>query len=164
MRPTLLVLCLVSMVGAGACSGTHESHNDRPAPRAVVISPSRRAPQVDVPALVGLTIDEVTKRVGPRLPVPAGFFDPTLDGELKRGAKMDSVALFRSKGLAMVVSYDYPSRQVSDFLLLGENENELMARAQLELGADEYLVLPVFQAERATQLLGLRVLANSLNQ
>ncbi|HEX8507675.1 MAG TPA: hypothetical protein VF630_20095 [Hymenobacter sp.] len=166
MRPTLLVLCLAAAMGAGACSGTHESSYDRAAPpRATVISPpSQRVPQVDVPALLGLSIDDINKRMGPRLPLPPGFFDPALLGELKRGAKMDSTALFRSEGLAMVVSYDFASRQVSDFLLLGENENELMARARLKLGADDYLVLPVYQAQRASQLFGVRVLANSPNQ
>ena len=36
-----------------------------------------------------------------------------------------------------------------------------MRRANLELGAADYLVLPVFEEQRPTQLMGLRVLATA---
>ncbi|ALW85758.1 hypothetical protein AUC43_12050 [Hymenobacter sedentarius] len=83
---------------------------------------------------------------------------------LQRHERLDSTAYFQTPGLALVASFDYHTRRVSDILLLGSNENELMRRAQLHLGADHYLVLPVFQENHPTRLLGLRVLAISLNQ
>jgi hypothetical protein len=160
MRP-ILVLLLATVMGVGACSGTHEARRDY-VPRAA--APGRPPASIDVPALLNISFDELNERVGPALRVPVDFVDPTLAAEAQHSGKVDSVALFRSRGLAMVVTYDNRSRQVNDLLLLGSNENELMKRANLQLGADKYLVLPVFQARQPTQLLGLRVLAIALNQ
>ena len=83
---------------------------------------------------------------------------------IQRTEQLDSSRLFRRRGLAIVASYDHHSREVSNLLLLGRNETELMSRAQLQLGADTYLVLPVFKERPANELLGLRVLAMNLNQ
>jgi hypothetical protein len=118
----------------------------------------------DVPSLLKLSIDDLSQQLGPRLPVPAGFADPLLAPSARRNEELDSTALFQRPGLALVASYDYRSRQVSNLLLLGSNETELMRRARLNLGATHYLVLPVFQERQPTQLLGLRVLAMALNQ
>ena len=143
-------------LGLGACSGTHETPRERALPAAVVaVVPG---PGLNVPGLLNLSIDELSQRLGPRLPLPAGFADPVLVPLLRRNDPLDSSALFRRRGLAMVASYDHDSRLVSDLLLLGSNENELMSRAQLRLGTDQYLVLPVFQERAPTRLLGLRVL------
>lgn len=80
------------------------------------------------------------------------------------GACTGSVALLRGKGLALLATYDYHTRQLSDLLLLGTNETELMDRARLRLDAANYLMLIVFQARHPTWLLGLRVLATTLAQ
>ena len=117
-----------------------------------------------MPALLELSIDEIAGRVGPRLPLPAGFADPVLAPLLQHGQLLDSAALFRNRGLAMVVAYNDRTRQLNDLLLLGSNESELMRRARLQLGAAHYLVLPVFEERRPTQLLGLRVLPVAVNQ
>ena len=156
MRPTLLLL-LGGMLGLGACSGAHEPHHD-PVVNSRPPTPSPQPPALNVPALLNLSIDELSGRLGPRLALPPGFVDPT-QMLLARRPAQDSAALFRSRGLALVASYNQRSRRVSDLLLLGTNEEELMSRARLELGADGYLVLPVFQERHPTRLLGLRVLA-----
>ena len=143
-----------------ACLGTHESHQ-HPVVSAPA-APVRNVPQLDVPGLLGLSIDEISHRLGPRQPLPAGFTDPVLASSGPEGAETDSTAFFRSKGLALVASYNNRSRRVSDLLLLGTNDLELMQRGQLQLGAANYVVLPVFQARHPTQLLGLRVLATKL--
>ncbi|UOQ99562.1 hypothetical protein MUN81_08735 [Hymenobacter sp. 5317J-9] len=160
MRPILAGL-LATMMGVGACSGSHEPGHATLS-RAPAARPAQ--PGVDVPALLSLNIDEMTARVGPLLPVPTGFVDPTVTSQSQRSGPIDSIALFRSRGLAMVVAYDSRSREVNDLLLLGSNESDLMNRARLQLGADRYLVLPVFQERRPTQLMGLRVLPVALNQ
>ena len=161
MRPTRLLF--LGVLGLAACSGAHEPAHDlavRPAQPPV----GRETAGVSVPGLLNLTIDEMSQRLGPRLPLPAGFIDPTLALLVPRHESMDSAALFRCRGLALVASYDHRSRRVSDLLLLGTDEEALMSRAQLELGADHYLVLPVFQERHPTRLLGLRVLAVALPQ
>ena len=163
MRPILVLLCVVAVVAVGSsCSGTHDSHHDRATPAAA--APVRNVPQVDVPSLLHLSIDEISQRLGPRLPVPVGFVDPVVAPLVQRNEPLDSAALFRSKGLALVAAYNNRTRRVTDLLLLGTDEMELMHRAQLQLSAANYLVLPVFQERHPTQLLGLRVLATTLAQ
>ena len=151
------------MLGVGACSGTHEPHHD-PAVNPRPPAPGLQTAALNVPALLNLSIDELSRRLGPRQALPPGFVDPTQVLLAQRPEAQDSFALFRCRGLALVVSYNQRSRRVSDLLLLGTNEEELMSRARLELGVDRYLVLPVFQERHPTQLLGLRVLAIGLAQ
>ena len=89
---------------------------------------------------------------------------PTGRSATLREEDHDSTGYVSYQGLDMVVAYNYRTRRVNDLLLLGVNENELMRRGQLKLGVLSYLVLPVFEAHRTTHLLGLRVLATSLNE
>lgn len=137
-----------------ACSGVQDPHHKRLTPVAAV--PAAPTAVVDIPGLLNLSIDELSRPLGPPRPIPAGFVDPTLS---VRSQTLDSTTLFQHHGLSIIASYDYRTRRVSDLLLLGSDENRLMSAAQLQLGADRYLVLPVFEARRPTQLLGLRVLA-----
>lgn len=145
-----------------SCSGTHDSLQDRSVsanPRA-----DRDASGLTVSELLPLNIDELDERLGPRLPLPNGFTDPLLAQSVQRSDQPDSCTLFRRRGLSIVASYDYRSRQVSNLLLVGSNETELMKRAHLQLGAERYLVLPVFKEQPVNELLGLRVLAMTMNQ
>jgi len=160
MRPNLGFL--ITAVLVGACSGVHEPRHDHTAPATVAIGPDSAG--VDVPSLLNLSIDELGRRVGPLLPVPAGFVDPTQAPSVVGHEPLDSSALFRRRGMTIVAAYDYQTRKLSDLLLLGTNESELMRRARLRLGAAHYLVLPVFQERHPTELMGLRVVATSLNQ
>ncbi|OGX89282.1 hypothetical protein BEN47_07750 [Hymenobacter lapidarius] len=157
-----VLLFLAGALGAAACSGTHEPLQDQAV--SAVPQPASDASGLCVPELLSLDIDELSQQLGPALPLPSGFADPILAPVIQRTEQLDSSMLFRRRGLAIVASYDYRSRQVSNLLLVGSNETELMSRAQLQLGADSYLVLPVFKERPVNELLGLRVLAMSLNQ
>ena len=152
---------VATATGLGACSGAHEQAREHAVRTA---APVRTAGGVDVPALLALSFDEMNQQLGPWQPLPPGFADPTLDPQVQRRGPIDSMAMFRRGGLELVVAYVYRTRRVNDLLLLGNNEHELMSRAHLQLGADRYLVLPVFQARQSNQLMGLRVLALALNQ
>ncbi|MCC3152363.1 hypothetical protein Q3A66_03780 [Hymenobacter sp. BT770] len=162
MRPFKALLLVAAMLGMGGCSGSHDAPRDRVVSSAA--APGRPAAGLNVPSLLSLSIDDLSQRIGPRKPLPPGFSDPTLIPLLQRHERLDSTAYFQTPGLALVASFDYRTRRVSDIMLLGSNENELMHRAQLQLGADHYLVLPVFQENHPTRLLGLRVLGIALNQ
>ncbi|MBH8556512.1 hypothetical protein [Hymenobacter negativus] len=150
------------MVGVGACSGAHEPNHDRAAPSAA--APALKLPQLNVSALLPLTIDEISQQLGPRLPVPDSFTDPTRVPSIHSDERLDSTVLFQHRGLTMVVGYDARTRRVNELLLMGSNENELMTRSGLRLNSPDYLVLPFFQRNRPTQLMGLRVLALALSQ
>ena len=157
MRPFVVLLFVAAAAPfAGGCSGAQEPVLDRP--RAIV-APSRPVVGLNVPGIIHLTIDQLIRRLGPRRPLPAGFADPVQASMLLRQEQLDSSGFFQYRGLALVVAYNERTRRVSDLLVLGADENELMRRANLELGAADYLVLPVFEAQRPTRLMGLRVLA-----
>ncbi|MDO7853860.1 hypothetical protein [Hymenobacter convexus] len=163
MRPIWAgVVVTVTALGLSACSGAHEQVREHTTAR--TRPAGRPTAGVDVPSLLNLSFDEMSQRVGPSQPLPAGFSDPTVAPMPQHNAPLDSMALFRRSGVALVVAYDYKTRRVNDLLLLGNNENELMSRANLQLGADRYLVLPVFRAHQPTELMGLRVLTTALNQ
>ena len=150
------------MVGVGACSGAHEPNHDRAAP--AVAAPALKLPQLNVSALLPLSIDAISRQLGPRMPVPDALVDPTRMPSIHTNEQPDSTLLFRSRGLTMVVAYDARTRRVNELLLMGSNENELMHRAGLQLNSPEYLVLPFFQRQRPSQLMGLRVLSLALSQ
>ena len=159
MRPLVVMLIIVAAVSfAGGCSGSHEPMRDRPR---ASIAPSRNIPGLDVPGIIHLSIDQLIRRLGPRRPLPVGFTDPVQAPLLLRQEQIDSSGFFQYQGLAVVAAYNERTRRVSDLLLLGADESELMRRANLQLGAADYLVLPVFEAQRPTQLMGLRVLATA---
>ena len=150
------------MVGLGACSGAHEPNRDHAVP--IVATSALKLRQLNVAALLPLSIDEINRQLGPRLPVPDTFVDPTRAPSIHTDEPMDSTMLFRSRGLTIVVAYDNRTRRVSDLLLLGSNEDELMDRGGLQFTSPRYLVLPVFERQRPTQLMGLRILALALSQ
>ena len=151
-----LVIAAAAVPFAGGCSGSHEPVRDRSG-----IAPSQPVVGLDVPGVIHLTIDQLIRRLGPRRPLPVGFIDPVQAPLLLLQEQIDSSGFFQYRGLAVVAAYNERTRRVSELLLLGADESELMRRANLELGAANYLVLPVFEARRPTQLMGLRVLATA---
>jgi hypothetical protein len=72
-------------------------------------------------------------------------------------SKSDSLLAFRTGGLTLIASYNAHTRQVRDLLVLGHQEDSLMARASLRANTNEYLLLPVFLTNRPNRLVGLRV-------
>jgi hypothetical protein len=142
------------LIGAG-CSRPSE-------PRQEPVRSSDAAavgPVLDIPSLLPLSIDVLTRRLGPSRPIPPGFSDPSAVSLSQIQARLDSTAFFQSHGLSLVVAYDASQRHINDILLLGTDEDLLMRQGRLRMGAPDYLVLPVFQAHRPMQLLGVRVVA-----
>ncbi len=144
------------LVGSGlaACSGAHE--------QAQVVATAARASAAttNVPALLGLSIDELRQRLGAAHLPPATLTDPNgpMMGQREQ-AMQDSVVTFQTGGLTLAVSYDPGTRQVHDLLVLGHHEDTLMAKAALRSSASNYLVMPVFKVNEPNSLLGLRVVA-----
>ncbi|MFD1469840.1 hypothetical protein ACFQ48_16545 [Hymenobacter caeli] len=145
-----LLLLVLAALGPQGCSRAHEREGSKAAVQGSAL-PTAAAPALDVPALLGRTIDEVHQRLGPPRALPDGFQDPVTPGP------GDSTLVFRQQGLTMVVRYDAPSRRVLDLLVLGPDEDVLMRQTGLLAGNPAYLLLPVFAVNRSTRLLGLRV-------
>jgi len=149
--PALFALTLATSV---ACSGMHE----KPREYAAGARATRRVPAVlDLPALLGLSVDGLAKQLGPAQHVPEALVDPTLSPDQIRAGVRDSSALFRRDGLRLLATYNYRTRHVYDLVVLGADEDSLMQRAHLQPVGARYLVLPVFQQRYPTQLFGLRV-------
>jgi hypothetical protein len=146
-----LPLLLLAAAAQLACSRARE-REDSPAAR-MPVPPARTAaaPAVNLAAVVGRSIDEVRRQLGPARALPDGFQDPVL----RPGT--DSTLAFQPRGLTVVASYDARTRQVLDLLVLGNDEDALMRRAGLLAGAPGYLLLPVFAVNRSTRLVGLRI-------
>jgi hypothetical protein len=119
---------------------------------------------LDVPGLLTLSIDKLTEEIGPRLPIPPGFIDPMMVPLAKASEQVDSAYLFRYRGLAILASFDHRTRRVSNLLLLGSDEEQLMQQANLQLGMEHYLVMPVFKESHSARLLGVRIIDTSTSR
>ncbi|GAA4034280.1 hypothetical protein GCM10022409_18290 [Hymenobacter glaciei] len=117
-------------------------------------APLARA-EVAVPTLLGLSVDELARHLGPPQPMPVSV--KAVLEQFPIADTADSTRYFRYQHLSLLASYDNATRHLNDLVLLGTNEDLLMQQAGLAVEAANYLVLPVFQAHRPTQLLGLRV-------
>lgn len=150
-----LVGYLAGLLLAG-CSGTHESGQAavRPTPRLAA------PPATNVPALVGMSIDKLSERLGPSQHLPPDLAN-SLEGVVSAANlnRQDSLASFRTGGLTLLASYDVRTRQVRDLLLLGQREDSLMAQGTLRASARDYLVLPIFRVNKPGRLVGLRIIA-----
>jgi hypothetical protein len=147
-------LLLAASSWLAGCSGAHESA------QATAVAHAGVAPTTNVPALVGMSIDDLHRRLGASQTPPASLTDPSgpLAGQNEQ-AMQDSVVTFQAGGLTLVASYEVHTRQVRDLLLLGHHEDSLMARATLRSNASSYLVLPVFRVDKPNSLLGIRIVA-----
>jgi hypothetical protein len=136
-------LLLAASSWLAACSGAHESA------QMVAGAHAGAASTANVPALVGMSIDELHRRLGSSQEPTASLTDPNgpLASQSER-AMQDSVVAFQTGGLTLLASYDARTRQVRDLLLLGQHEDSLMARAALRSNASGYLVLPVFRVDK----------------
>jgi hypothetical protein len=142
-------------LGVLGCSGSHESRRTPLSP----VEHVQVAPTVNVPALLGISIDGLRQRIGPPQPLPSQFTTSEAGALLytSRG-RLDSLLAFRTGGLLVLATYNTHSRQVRDLLLLGHHEDSLMGRARLRSNTSDYLVMPVFRDSRSFRLLGLRVI------
>jgi hypothetical protein len=153
--PVRWVAALGVGLGLLGCSGSHETHRVPPPPARHV----QVAPTADVPALIGISIDELRQRIGPSQPLPKQFVASQASDVLyATQSPLDSLTAFRTGGLLVLATYNAHSRQVRDLLLLGHHEDSLMGRAHLNSSAANYLVMPVFHDSRSFRLLGLRVI------
>jgi len=148
-------MLLVAGYTAAGCSGAHEPAQALPTPPHA----SRVAPTANVPALLGTSIDELRTKLGATHTLPPDFVDPVAKNTLGLlPGKSDSLLAFRTGGLTLVASYNARTRQVHDLLVMGHQEDSLMARASLRANTSDYLLLPVFLTNRPNRLVGLRII------
>ncbi|MGY2131983.1 hypothetical protein ACW9KT_07130 [Hymenobacter sp. HD11105] len=160
MRLLYSVAFAVLMGGLSAC--TRPQATSEAAPSAAAQAPAEVLPvAVDVPTFVGYTIEEVRSRLGtPR----ESQLEPTVAAPKQRRGKSLRVAdegwtnTFETNGVTLAVTFNARTRRVRDIVLIGDNEAELMQRGNLILTAPAYIVLPVLNPIKTTELLGVRVI------
>lgn len=159
VRRLLRGLALTAGGLAAGCSGAHEptQQSEHPASRPLV------PPVVNVPAMLGKPIESLRRSLGNAVPLPAAYQDSNTYAPLDPVAA-DSIVTFRKGRLLLIACYNIRSRQVHDLLLLGRHEDSLMHQAALRSNMPNYLVMPVFRANRAGSLLGLRVIDTRPNR
>lgn len=157
MRLHLLVIYGLGTGVGWACSGTHEPAKEHPV---AVSKPVAKPPLLlDVPSVLGASIDELARRLGPMHPVPDHFAGPSVKAQQPSGLEFDSAGVFRHHGLTLVATFSTRTRQVSDLLVVGKEEKLLMQQTRLQDDASNYVLLPAFEMNNSSRFLGLRVIA-----
>lgn len=116
---------------------------------------------VDLPPFVGYTIEEVRSRLGsPREsqlePLPTR--PKRLARKSLRVKDEGWTNTFETNGVTLMVTFNARTRRVRDIVLIGTDEEELMQRGNLTLTSATYIVLPVYNPQKSTDLLGVRVI------
>jgi hypothetical protein len=154
LAPALRTVAWLLVSGSlGACSRSHE-----PMQTTLVATHAAVAATANVPALLGLSIDDLHSRLGSQRPLPGSFSTlPEMPQAANELTNADSLTSFQAGGLTLIANYNAHTRQVHELLVLGHHEDSLMARAALRSSASHYLVLPIFASSRPNYLLGLRI-------
>ncbi|MBC6605297.1 hypothetical protein H8B13_00550 [Hymenobacter sp. BT188] len=149
----------VLVLSAGACTRS-QSPSEKTPPTAV--APPVTVPvAVDLPSLVGYSIEEVRQHLG--APRETQVEPPAAQPKLRKTRSLRIkdegwINTFEKSGVTLIVTFNARTRKVRDIVMTGNNEEELMQRGNLILTAPSYIVLPVFAPEAATELLGVRVI------
>lgn len=124
--------------------------------------PARRSADtvvtVDVPALVGLNIDQVRRQLGQPQESQNKAIGAEPHAEEAAPQGEDWVNTFERKGTTVVVTFNTRTRKVRDLVLPGSDEAEVMRRGNLTFVSDHYLVLPVVDAAEPSAIKGVRVI------
>ena len=152
---------LFLLIGAiAACTGT-QTATEAGSPavaRAETVAPT----SVNLPLLVGRSIDQVRRTLGPPRETKAQAIglEPT-DEQMKATKGQDWINTFEKNGTTVVVTFDARTRKVNDLVVLGSDEDELMGRASLSLTDAAYTVQPIANPKNDRELIGLRVVGKN---
>ncbi|SNC60005.1 hypothetical protein SAMN06265337_0170 [Hymenobacter gelipurpurascens] len=147
------------LAGLAGCTGAQSSASE-------VINPTSKestsvvAVAVDVPQLVGHSIDEVRKVLGPAREKSSATIglEPT-PAQMKATKGEDWINTFEQGGQTLVVTFNARTRTVRDIVLIGSDEDYLLRAGNLNLTASNYIVLPVPNPKDTREVVGLRVIS-----
>jgi hypothetical protein len=158
LRRTSLLLALWLCCAGAACTRNPASAETDTLSKAVpgATPPSTGAYALNVPALVGLNIDEVRRQLGQ----PQEGHHQAMGAEPQNADPQgeDWVNTFERQGITVVVTFNTRTRKVRDLVLPGSKEEELMRRGNLSFVSEDYLVLPVIDKAEPSLLQGVRVI------
>ncbi|GAB3238090.1 hypothetical protein GCM10027346_30340 [Hymenobacter seoulensis] len=157
MRPLRYVAFVLLLAGTAACSGTQSASETTGIDAA---APKPRPVEVDVPALVGRNIDQVRRTLGTPLETRNQKVGLEPTPEQMKGTKGEGwINTFERNGTTLIATFNARTRKVRDLVVMGNNEEELLQKANLSLTATTYILLPVADPQNSRQIMGMRVVA-----
>lgn len=151
-----LLSILLLPLAAAACTGAQTAaETGSPAvSRAATVA----ATSVNLPLLVGRSIDQVRRTLGPPRETKAQAIglEPTAE-QMRTTKGQDWINTFEKNGTTVVATFDARTRQVNNLVVLGDDEDELLGRASLSLTDTAYTVQPIANPKNNRELIGLRV-------
>ncbi|MBT9393760.1 hypothetical protein KLP40_11355 [Hymenobacter sp. NST-14] len=154
--PPFRYAAILLLAGTAACSGS-QSASERSSPTAGSVEAARTA-AVDLPALMGRNIDQVRRKLGPPKEGrdQSIGLEPTAE-QMQATKGQDWINTFDQSGLTIVTTFNARTRKVRDMVVVGNDEDEILRRANLSLTAPNYMVLPVADPSNSRAIIGMRV-------
>ena len=110
--------------------------------------------------MLGRNIDQLRRMLGPPLEAAARdarAAEPTAaQKRTPKGENWNNT--FEKNGTTLIVSFSARTRKVHDIIVVGNDEDELMHRSNINLTAVNYIIVPVLNPENTNQVLGVRVI------
>jgi hypothetical protein len=152
---SLPVLLLLGSLAA--CTGTQSaSEAGAPVTGRTEVAPANN---LNMPSLVGRNIDQLRRSLGaPRETKTQKIgLEPTAE-QMKSTKGQDWINTFEKGGTTIVATFNARTRKVTDLVVLGSDEDELMRRTNLSLSDPAYTVQPVKDPRNSRNTIGVRVM------
>ncbi|MCR5889289.1 hypothetical protein LRS06_16250 [Hymenobacter sp. J193] len=138
----LLVPAFAGLLGLAGCMNSQTaSEAERPAAeRGTAVAPGK----LDAGSLLKRNIDQLRRQLGQPQEASDELVgaDPNAD-QMKSTNGEGWINTFQTEGNTLVVTFNARNRRVSDIVLVGENEDDLMLRGGLMMTSPDYIVLPL---------------------
>lgn len=151
MRLRYYLLVAPLAIGALGCMGTQTA--------AEVSAPAvRRLPQpvvFDLPALAGRSIDEMRQLLGPPQEAATRRQEPPTAAPAN---PPDWDNTFEKAGTTLQVHFNARTRKVLTLFLIGQDEETLLQRGNLELDASRrYIIMPIPDTTDRQRIIGIKL-------
>lgn len=156
MRLSILLLSGLALATQVACSSSQTSSEvEVPVQkRPVAAAPA----SINLPELITHNIDYVRRRLGRPQEAADELVgaDPSA-AQLKATKGEGWINTFDVQGTTLVVTFNARNRKVSDMVLMGTNEDQLMQRGRLTLNDPAYIVLSIPEPGQMNKVRGVRI-------
>ncbi|QIX60460.1 hypothetical protein FY528_17795 [Hymenobacter lutimineralis] len=154
----LLVPVFAGLLGlAGCMNSQNASETERPAAeRGTAVTPGK----LDVASLLKRNIDQLRRQLGQPQEASDELVgaDPNAD-QMKSTNGEGWINTFQTEGNTLVVTFNARNRRVSDIVLVGSNEDDLMLRGGLMMTSPDYIVMPISDGgPESNKVKGIRVI------
>jgi hypothetical protein len=156
MRVPILLLAGLTLGFLAACSRS-QTPSETEAPQQSQSKTAQTA-SIDLPELVKHNIDYLRRQLGPPQEAADEVIgaDPTA-AQLRATKGEGWINTFRRQGSTLIVTFNARTRKVSDIVLMGTNEEDLMRLGNLSTTAPNYIVLSIPEPGQLNKVRGVRI-------